>query len=297
MNMIWFCITSLLISPVISDLSINTSKIRVFPAENRSIAGVLQVTYVNDLNQPKYAFNASEARELCESLRLKIASKAQVQEALSKGLETCRFGWIDEHLAVIPRIKASLYCGKNQTGLVSWRASVVKKFDVFCFNESDTATQMKDTTDGPLTSSNHTRRTLLPSQATVFTSNHQATQSPLPHPSPSSLLPLSSSSSTILPSSSHGIDTEAEPAQYVGTAQGSIGGPVKIVLITLTCGLLLIAVAIFAYIKRKRSSLSLDMKQQQENIETEEWTCVKNIKEPKKDDQEAIKITESDKTI
>lgn len=30
--------------------------------------------------------------------------------------------------------------------------------------------------------------------------------------------------------------------------------------------------------------------QQQEHIETKEWTCVKNKKGPKKDDQEDIKI-------
>lgn len=47
-----------------------------------------------------------------------------------------RFGWIDEHFAVIPRSNAVPYCGQNQTGLVTWRASVTRKFDVFCFNES-----------------------------------------------------------------------------------------------------------------------------------------------------------------
>lgn len=47
-----------------------------------------------------------------------------------------RFGWIDEHLAVIPRREAISHCGKNQTGLVTWRAPVTKQFDVFCYNES-----------------------------------------------------------------------------------------------------------------------------------------------------------------
>lgn len=62
----------------------------VFPAVNSSIAGVFQVTYINDLNQPKYGFNASEARKLCLTLGVNIASKAQVQKALRRGLETCR---------------------------------------------------------------------------------------------------------------------------------------------------------------------------------------------------------------
>lgn len=47
-----------------------------------------------------------------------------------------RYGWIDEHFAVIPRRKALSICGQNQTGLVAWRAPVTQKFDVFCFNES-----------------------------------------------------------------------------------------------------------------------------------------------------------------
>lgn len=35
-------------------------------------------------------------------------------------------------------------------------------------------------------------------------------------------------------------------------------------------------------VKRRRSrALSFDVKQQQEYIQTEEWTCVKNIKETK----------------
>ncbi len=62
----------------------------VFPAVNKSIAGVFQVSYVNFLNQPQYAFNVSEARSLCMSLGVNIASKADVEEALARGLETCR---------------------------------------------------------------------------------------------------------------------------------------------------------------------------------------------------------------
>lgn len=62
----------------------------VFPAENQTIAGVFQVSYLNDQNLPEYAFNASEARSLCSSLGLVIASQAQVTEALARGLETCR---------------------------------------------------------------------------------------------------------------------------------------------------------------------------------------------------------------
>uniref|UniRef100_A0A3Q0QSB2 Link domain-containing protein n=1 Tax=Amphilophus citrinellus TaxID=61819 RepID=A0A3Q0QSB2_AMPCI len=106
------------------------------PAFNQSIAGLVLVTSLNKLNQPQYAFNASEARKLCSSLGLNIASRAQVNTALSRGMETCRFGWVDEHFVVIPRIQPLANCGQNKRGLVMWRVDVTQKFDVFCFNES-----------------------------------------------------------------------------------------------------------------------------------------------------------------
>uniref|UniRef100_A0A3Q4H160 Lymphatic vessel endothelial hyaluronic acid receptor 1-like n=1 Tax=Neolamprologus brichardi TaxID=32507 RepID=A0A3Q4H160_NEOBR len=137
MNIIWLCLpAALLITSALSVQMTDIRNLRVFPGFNQSIAGVMLVTSLNELNQPKYAFNASEARRLCWSLGLNIASKAQVQKALSRGLETCRFGWIDEHFAVIPRINPIPSCGRNKSGLVPWRASVKQKFDVFCFNET-----------------------------------------------------------------------------------------------------------------------------------------------------------------
>ncbi|XP_071371900.1 lymphatic vessel endothelial hyaluronic acid receptor 1a [Centroberyx affinis] len=299
MNLMWLCIMPLLsmMTLVISDQKIDTSQIRVFPATSNSIAGVFQVSYINYLNQPEYAFNASEARELCWSLGLTIASKAQVNEALTLGLETCRFGWTDEHFAVIPRIKASETCGQNKTGLVLWRTSVKKKFDVFCFNESAMVTQLKDTAaDSPSTSRENPEYTPFPPEATTSTSNLQSTSTaPLVKSTPSlslsSLLSLSVSSSASLLPHPNSVDTEAEPPQSRSSAQGFIGVPAKALLITSTCALLLIAVAILAYIKLNNCSfLSWDVKQQEEYIETEEWKCVKNIKDAQKDAPEEVRI-------
>ncbi|KAM6949688.1 lymphatic vessel endothelial hyaluronic acid receptor 1a [Lycodopsis pacificus] len=273
--MIWLCITSLLsIAQVTADQNFDTSRIRVFPAANQSIAGVFQVSNLDDRNQPQYTFNASEARRLCSYLGVNIASKAQVQEALTRGLETCRFGWIDEHFAVIPRIKALSNCGQNQRGLVTWRAPVTRRFDVFCFNESDAATQLKDaTTDNPLNRTDYSSQTQFPSKTASPT---RTTHSP------------SSSSST--PKT---LDSEAQPARFVGSAQSSAG--VKAILITSTCALLLTAIIILAYITMRRSrALSSDMKQQQEYIQTEEWTSVKDIKETNEAAQEDERIEVDD---
>ncbi|GAA6233678.1 lymphatic vessel endothelial hyaluronic acid receptor 1-like [Lates japonicus] len=268
--MLWLCITSVLsVTAVVSGQTVDTSHIRVFPAVNQSVAGVFQVSSLDHLNQPQYAFNASEARTLCSSLRVNMASKADVQRALSRGLETCRFGWVDEHFAVVPRINPLSNCGQSQTGLVMWRAPVTQKFDVFCFNESDAATQLEDTTtDSPVSSSDYTADT-----------THSA----------------SSSSSSSSPSSSSApevIDNEVDAARFIGGVYGSAGG--KVVLITCTCALLLLAIIIIVYLKLRSRSRSSDLKQQQEFVETEEWTCVKNIKETEEDAQEDERIQVDD---
>ncbi|XP_053275172.1 lymphatic vessel endothelial hyaluronic acid receptor 1a [Pleuronectes platessa] len=281
MNMIWLCLPAVLcFTSVICGQSIDSSHIRVFPAMDQSIAGVFQVSSLNHLNQPQYAFDASEARSLCSSLGVDIASKAQVKTALNRGLETCRFGWIDEHLAVIPRIQSLSTCGQSRTGLVTWRASVTKRFDVFCFNESDAVTQLKDaTTTSPLNSSDHSEQT----------NSTQTTQST----SSSSSSPRSSSTSA--PQTR---DKEAVPARYVGSAIRSAGG--KVVLITSTCGLLLTAIILIVYLKSRRiGSQSLDMKQQQESIETEDWTCVKSVEQTEEDaqEEEKIQVEDEDKDV
>uniref|UniRef100_A0A8C1ZRJ1 Lymphatic vessel endothelial hyaluronic receptor 1a n=1 Tax=Cyprinus carpio TaxID=7962 RepID=A0A8C1ZRJ1_CYPCA len=79
----------------------------------------------------QYALNASAARDLCEHLGLTIASKAQVAEAQKHSLETCRFGWIDEQIAVVPRVQAKANCGSGKTGVVVWHANPSTKFEVF----------------------------------------------------------------------------------------------------------------------------------------------------------------------
>nr|XP_046243848.1 lymphatic vessel endothelial hyaluronic acid receptor 1a [Scatophagus argus] len=279
MNMIWLCITlALSITCVICEQNVDTNHIRVFPAVNQSIAGVFQVSYLNDLKQPQYAFNASEARELCSSLGVNIASYAQLKEALKRGLETCRFGWIDEHFAVIPRNKPLSNCGQKRRGLVAWRAPVTQKFDVFCFNESD-AQLMDARTDGPLNSKDFSGQIQSPSEDVSSTQNLQSTSYPSPLPS-SSLTPKT-------------MDSEAEPARFVGSIQGSSGAIA--ILITSACAILLIAIIILAYIKMRRSCvLSSDTKQQQEYIQAEEWTCVKNIKEAETAAQEDERIEVDD---
>ncbi|XP_007554167.1 lymphatic vessel endothelial hyaluronic acid receptor 1a [Poecilia formosa] len=274
MNIIWVCISSLLaFSSVFSDQ--NTSNIKVFPAANQSTAGVTQVSYQNNQNQLQYAFNASEARKICQSLGLSIASKAQVKEALSRGLETCRYGWTDEQIAVIPRIHALANCGQNKTGLVLWRAPVTNRFDVFCFNESDAIIQLKDTvTNNPLSSSEHANSV----NSTLSTSSSST------HP-PS------------FTSTDETVSNEVEPARFVGSAQTFAGS--KVVLISCICGLLFTIMSLVAYLKlgrhcHLRSDEKQQQQQQQDYTQTEEWISVKTIAETTKEVQQDQRIDVDD---
>lgn len=194
------------------------------------------MSVVNHLNQVYYALNAAEARTCCQSLGLIIASVSQVEKAMTRGLETCRFGWTDENLAVVPRKNPQMTCGQNKIGLVKWRTEVSKKFDVFCFNNSDTAALLDPTT------------TLIP----IMSSSHSALHDAI------------ATTSQIVPKP---VDSEAEQASIVGNAEGSTGK--KTVVITSVVAVLLVALVAVVYIKVKRNS------DKEPYIEREEWTHVK----------------------
>nr|ACN10242.1 Lymphatic vessel endothelial hyaluronic acid receptor 1 precursor [Salmo salar]ACN12597.1 Lymphatic vessel endothelial hyaluronic acid receptor 1 precursor [Salmo salar] len=218
MMQVWILSLLLPLTLSFSGLHVDPSKIHAFP--ERHIAGVFLVSYTKDLNQFAYAFNASEAREVCWSLGVTMASNSQVEEAQRLGLETCRFGWIDEHFAVIPRIEASKTCGQNQTGVIKWRASVTKLFDVFCFNASGVASF-------PSTSLSPAIIHLVPSTQSTRPTSH----------SRSSLLSLSSFSD-------NPEEVEVELPQSMSSAKSSIGAVPKALLITSAIVLLLTAMAI-----------------------------------------------------
>ncbi|XP_041929788.1 lymphatic vessel endothelial hyaluronic acid receptor 1a isoform X2 [Alosa sapidissima] len=133
MTRVWLLL--LLLPPACSML---VHHLRRFP-DAASVWGVFEVSQVHG-GQPQYSFNASVARDVCLQMGVAMATKDQVDQALHHGLQTCRFGWVDEQVAVIPRLQASTLCGQNRTGLVLWRASVNLLFDVFCFNQTEVPT-------------------------------------------------------------------------------------------------------------------------------------------------------------
>ncbi|CDQ73572.1 unnamed protein product [Oncorhynchus mykiss] len=225
-------------------LTFEFNLIKVFPEVGRN-SGVSMVSYGN-----QYALNASQARAMCLFLNITIATWEQVHTAHQHGLETCGYGWIDEQIAVIPRIVKSMKCGRNNIGLIIWRAPINKPFHVFCFNLTDlenpldittpkvqtttkTMTTTTVSTSAPTTTrtvKNRVKTTpkvpapksttqvsrLAPTTTTTTTYLVQSTTSfistsPPPSPSPSSL-PCPTSLSHLLPTSSRSLPSSFSPS-------------------------------------------------------------------------------------
>ncbi|XP_044213080.1 lymphatic vessel endothelial hyaluronic receptor 1b [Thunnus albacares] len=128
-------------------LASGSSLIKAVPTSQRA-AGVFML-----IEGGKYTFNFTAAKAACLSLNVTIATRTQIERAVQRGLEMCKFGWIDGQVAVIPRITADKNCGKGKTGVVLWYARADQKFGVFCFNASDLEESPKTSTASPQTSS------------------------------------------------------------------------------------------------------------------------------------------------
>ncbi|XP_024236122.1 lymphatic vessel endothelial hyaluronic receptor 1b [Oncorhynchus tshawytscha] len=243
MARVWL-FSCLLFTMAVYALTFEFNLIKVFPEVGRN-SGVSMVSYGN-----QYALNASQARAMCLFLNISIATWEQVHTAHQHGLETCGYGWIDEQIAVIPRIVKSMKCGRNNIGLIRWRAPIKTPFHVFCFNLTDlenpldittpkvqtttkTMTTTTVSTSAPTTTrtvKNRVKTTpkvpapksttqvsrLAPTTTTTTTHLVQSTTSfistsPPPSPSPSSL-PCPTSLSHLLPTSSLSLPSSFSPS-------------------------------------------------------------------------------------
>ncbi|XP_040018148.2 lymphatic vessel endothelial hyaluronic receptor 1b isoform X1 [Gasterosteus aculeatus] len=125
-----FCTPCLLLSFAAFLLASDSERTRV-PRSHR-VAGVFLL-----IEGGEYTFDSGAAEAACRILNVAIATRAQVERAQRRGLEMCKFGWIAEQIAVVPRLTADKNCGQGATGVVKWRAKLDQKFGVFCFNASD----------------------------------------------------------------------------------------------------------------------------------------------------------------
>ncbi|XP_016090575.1 lymphatic vessel endothelial hyaluronic acid receptor 1-like [Sinocyclocheilus grahami] len=248
-----------------SSLTFDIHLVKVNPKQ--TISGVIEASIGN-----QYALNASAARDLCEHLGLTIASKAQVAEAQKHGLETCRFGWIDEQIAVVPRVQVKSNCGSGKTGVVVWRANPSTEFDVFCFNLRDFEAQNQ----ASMTAHQTTRRKPITTHSTVFPTAQAGVHlrktpfSKLPSPSSS----LSSLSTYVPPSLSHSpsvyhMDDEGKHLLMSGTPVEAVPAAL---LITVTFAVMLAVFLAIYYFKTNRPCRTqCDSEQQKEYTETEVW--------------------------
>ncbi|XP_034144342.1 lymphatic vessel endothelial hyaluronic receptor 1b isoform X2 [Esox lucius] len=138
MERVWL-FSYIVLTMAVYALAFEYSYIKVFPKDR--VSRVSMVSYGN-----RYALNASQARAMCLFLNVTIATRQQVETAYQHGLETCGFGWIDEQIAVIPRIVQNPNCGKNKTGVLPWKAPPDQLFHVFCFTSADLEIRLEDQT-------------------------------------------------------------------------------------------------------------------------------------------------------
>ncbi|XP_032894757.1 lymphatic vessel endothelial hyaluronic acid receptor 1 [Amblyraja radiata] len=84
-----------------------------------------------------YNLNLSQAYDACSLFDAELATKAQMERAHKEGFEKCKYGWVEDGFVVIPRVTPKYLCGKNNTGVVVWKASKDMEYDAFCFLQND----------------------------------------------------------------------------------------------------------------------------------------------------------------
>ncbi|XP_068594977.1 lymphatic vessel endothelial hyaluronic receptor 1b [Brachionichthys hirsutus] len=256
----------------------------------------------------KYTFNFTAARAACLLRNVTMATRAQMERAVQHGLQTCKFGWIAEQMAVVPRRAADQNCGKGKTGAVTWSTSSDMKFAVYCFNASDSEEVLSKPTTGPRSSHIPTGTKEPPALSTTGpppAGGPMTTEAPeqtssssafnllikthptgIPVTSPTSLsthltpLPhiFTSKPAAVVgftfPASVHASDfsvsSESSP-KSANPAQASLGEvPTALIVLGIVL-LLLTAAGLIWFCKLRDTSTSWNQGQQPDDIETEMW--------------------------
>ncbi|KAI1903890.1 hypothetical protein AGOR_G00000070 [Albula goreensis] len=319
MAVLWLLFCHLL-SLVVSSLAVDPSQIKAYP-ESGSISGVFLASFQPAASKnPVYGFNASQAPQACELMNVVIATKNQVEEAHRNGFETCRYGWIAEKIAVLPRIIKSKKCGQDRVGVITWNSIPTRLFDAFCFNVSDVQTDVQVATTSvptatpgvpkntpgapssppPLPHPTHTAPPPTPASTSPPPSRSTTSSPPLPMSSPSvpSASPSISRSTPppFPPTRPAALPTSARPSPALSDPdsldpQGHSGisslGVVPTALLILSLVVLLLAVfSVLGYyrLNRRRNVPFWKRGRQKEDIETEVWENI--YQEPKEQQNE-----------
>ncbi|XP_060118359.1 CD44 antigen [Heteronotia binoei] len=85
----------------------------------------------------RYSLTREEAIELCKALNSTLPTWEQMERAFNLGLETCRYGFIEEKI-VVPRHTPYHLCAANTTGIYILQSNISDRYDTYCFNSSET---------------------------------------------------------------------------------------------------------------------------------------------------------------
>uniref|UniRef100_A0A096LTQ3 Link domain-containing protein n=1 Tax=Poecilia formosa TaxID=48698 RepID=A0A096LTQ3_POEFO len=212
-----------------------------------------------------YTLNFTDAQAACSLLKVTIATIAQLEEAVRHGLETCKYGWVAEKTAVIPRIKSDNNCGKGNKGLVQWKAPPDRKFAVYCFNASGS------NRPGPTRPTSVTKTTDLSSSSSPL--KHLSSHIPVsPHrliTSTPAGVTFSFPTSTQSPSSSVSSEPELEPS--VGSTRPLLDAHISLISLSIVLLLLSATTAWWCYKSKHRNVIRWYVRHHKDDIETEMW--------------------------
>ncbi|XP_054827270.1 CD44 antigen isoform X3 [Eublepharis macularius] len=91
----------------------------------------------------RYSLTREEAIQLCKALNSTLPTWEQMEKAFDAGLETCRYGYIEEKI-VVPRHNPYHLCAANTTGIYVLQSNVSDRYDTYCFNSSETREKVCD---------------------------------------------------------------------------------------------------------------------------------------------------------
>nr|XP_055049677.1 CD44 antigen-like isoform X2 [Misgurnus anguillicaudatus] len=111
-------------------LSLSSSDNPTVKSRSCSYMGVFHVE-----GRARYNLTYKDAKRLCEHLSATLAPMDQLQRAYNAGLQTCRYGWINNSQPVILRHKPHQICAGNQIGIMTWEKT--HHADAFCYDEND----------------------------------------------------------------------------------------------------------------------------------------------------------------
>ncbi|XP_062405161.1 CD44 antigen [Sardina pilchardus] len=99
-----------------------------------SYAGVFHVRVSSN-----YSLTSQQADELCQSLFSSLATEDQIREAYSKGLDTCRYGWINDERILMLQRELQPDCPSNGTGVIFLADTPESISDAYCYDPAVTS--------------------------------------------------------------------------------------------------------------------------------------------------------------